>query len=170
MVGALAGIGLSLWLSTGYNFSSTRKQTPWLPLGPTDQCFVNATSTLHNDTSYSLSMYYTTPTVDMDMSTTTGLASSGDHAIHGLDYLYSISYQYFGMMVLIVTVVVGLLVSRMTKPDRQRKVPDHLLLSLKQSVTCCLPDQKTDTRRIGWEDIQRNECWRLWFQPKLMNN
>ena len=56
--------------------------------------------------------------------------------LHGLDYMYSVSYMYFSLLVLIVTLTCGLVVSRLTKIDNRKPIPSHLVLSLWKQFTC----------------------------------
>lgn len=135
------GIIFSLWLSLGYNFSPGRKKTPWLPLGPTDKCnketFVEGMFNnysmfeVENVTEHYLNMYnISSVTEDVD-------ETIEDVEIHGLDYLYSISYMYFSVMVSLVTLSIGIIVSKFTKLERTSPVPSYLMLPLNTKLFRC---------------------------------
>ncbi|KAL4216844.1 hypothetical protein ACF0H5_024564 [Mactra antiquata] len=141
-VSTFCGVIFAMWLSLGYNFSPGRKRTPWLPLGPTDQCYSNVFNT---STNYSSTHFVgsTSPVVNFESTYTTGFEtvnSRPEPEIKGLDNLYSISYTYFGAMVIFVSLAIGLTVSKFTKVENKSPVPSYLMLSFNNRFFTCQPN------------------------------
>jgi SSS family transporter len=129
------GIAFALWLSLGYNFSPGRKRTPWLPLGPTDKCY-NET-----DANMDFFNYSTTLSNITDMMTTEKITATKETGtVQGIDHLYSISYLYISLMVTIVSLTVGLLISKLTKLERKTPVPSYLMLGINKRFFRCQPN------------------------------
>ncbi|KAH3892714.1 hypothetical protein DPMN_016840 [Dreissena polymorpha] len=141
----IVGACFAMWLSLGSNFSPGRLQPAILPLGHTDKCFS------HHNTSLALANFTTTPyvserlghnslydtTVTLSKNTTPGIHET----IHGLNWLYTISYLYISLLVSIVSICAGLIVSKLTD-DRPVKVPDYLMLTLNARFFKCLPNDR----------------------------
>ena len=136
IAGGLSGLVMAAWLSSGYNFSSGRKRTPWLPAGPTDKCW-NTSFTEIDDNIVNGSMTYDLK-IKSDLShISNSKYVSNENDVQGIDYLYSISYLYFASIVLAVTIVVGVIVSKLT--SQTFKPEPHLLLSFPK---CCFNFRK----------------------------
>ncbi|KAL4221250.1 Sodium-coupled monocarboxylate transporter 1 [Mactra antiquata] len=139
LVSILCGVLFAMWLSLGYNFSTGRKETPWLPLGPTDKC-ENSSLAIHNVT-YSVNITFKIAMEDLATGNTTESLSE----ITGLNYLYSISYMYFAAMVTFVSLAVGISISLMTKVERQLPIPRHLMLIINKQFFKCKPNLTDDS-------------------------
>ncbi|KAH3770822.1 hypothetical protein DPMN_172118 [Dreissena polymorpha] len=147
-----------MWMSLGYNFSPGRLQTAILPLGPTDKCFsyhntslarVNFTTTptsvrLGND-SFDDHLHFDELTsangtlFDTTLTPSKNITPGIPQIVQGLDWLYSISYLYFPLLISIVSMCVGLIVSKLTD-DRPVQVPEYLMLKLNVRFFKCLPN------------------------------
>lgn len=134
LVSIAIGFIFALWLSLGYNFSSGRKKTPWLPLGPTDKCFNETVSNMYSGSADTTLPYNN---ISMLVNATVIVETSGNTEIHGTDYLYSISYLYFSVMVSIVSLAIGIPVSKFTKLERKSPIPSYLMLSLNKRFFQC---------------------------------
>ena len=162
MIGAVAGLVFGCWISGGYNFSPGRKITPWLQLGPTDQCFniskengsLNLANPLNGTISFGLfsnRSFIESTTIDTDRP---GLYGT-EQVIYGVDNLYSVSYIYFPALIMIVTVTVALIAGKLIKPIPEEKaVPPHLVLSLRERLLCCFQrdndiPQKTELSKMN---------------------
>ena len=144
-----------LWLSLGQNFSGLVKQAPYLPLGPTDQC-------LSNITTYETNVSLVT-SIDIVLNTTTVATSSGHGNIYttelvsraesgvigsALASFYSISYMYFDLIGVSIVLLVGSLVSLLSKPhitidDKHKYVlPFSALVPRFLKKICCRHKEK----------------------------
>ncbi|KAK3095118.1 hypothetical protein FSP39_010525 [Pinctada imbricata] len=107
-VGGVTGVLFTFWLSIGSNFSKSLKKTPWLPLAPTDMCFAPSNDSLLLTTMNS-SYFYTSPLSTNPTSTI--MEDIVNSEPEGLDKFYSLSYQWFGVVGILVTMVVGTAIS-----------------------------------------------------------
>ncbi|XP_071086138.1 sodium-coupled monocarboxylate transporter 1-like [Haliotis cracherodii] len=124
-VATVTGAVFIFWISIGSYMSTTKRKTPWLPLGPTDRCQV------HNVT-YISGISDTTP----DIFVTTQAYSP-----EGLDKLYSMSYMWFGALGIFFVIVTGAIASYMFNGCRTTKMADtRYLVSVVDQLFCCLPE------------------------------
>ena len=171
VIGTLCGFVLILWIIIGQNFSGAVKPTPYLPLGPTDQCF-NRTGFLENQTwNTSLNESVTIHTIvwkgdtrnvsagnkqlihkiigdqnSLNESAFIGVSSSTSSPENkpkaveksALQTLYSISYMYFNLIGMIITVLIGIAVSLMTQPKTPPRVDKACILPLSVLVPSCI--------------------------------
>ena len=153
--GTICAFMFVLWLSLGQNFSGLVKQAPYLPLGPTDQC-------LSNITTYETNVSLVT-SIDIVLNTTTVATSSGHGNIYttelvsraesgvigsALASFYSISYMYFDLIGVSIVLLVGSLVSLLSKPhitidDKHKYVlPFSALVPRFLKKICCRHKEK----------------------------
>ena len=149
---------IGAWLVSGYTLSKGKKQTPWLPLGPTDKCNIatdthialnvslpgNVTETVdtggivsaaHVNSPQYDSRNKSTSTDGMNMENT----PAGKVNPRGLDVLYSLSYLYFTLIIAVVSLLSGIIASKLSKVERQTPVPDNLVFSLNKQFFKCRP-------------------------------
>ncbi|KAK3095575.1 hypothetical protein FSP39_016251 [Pinctada imbricata] len=107
-VGGVTGVFFTFWLSMGSNFSRSLRKTPWLPLAPTDQCFPVVNDSLLM-TTMNLSQLYVSPL--SSYQTSTMMEDVIRNEPQGLDKFYALSYQWFSVVGVLVTVVVGTVIS-----------------------------------------------------------
>ena len=124
LIGGCLGLLVALWFSFGYNFSTTLPKTPWLPLGPTDGC----PASLLNQTDISI-----IAAQNMTTESNINLNESPKEAV-GLDKVFSLSYQYFCTLSILMTVLSGLLISYLRPSDYQ--VPADRLFSIRSCICC----------------------------------
>ncbi|XP_067670312.1 sodium-coupled monocarboxylate transporter 1-like [Haliotis asinina] len=133
-VATVTGAVFIFWISIGSYMSTTKRKTPWLPLGPTDRCPVDNITFISD-------FNYTIP----DISVTTEA-----YTPQGLDKLYSLSYMWFGALGIFVVVAVGAIVSYMANGCRTTKKADtRYLVSVVDQLFCCLPEPLKHFFRCG---------------------
>ncbi|KAL5004656.1 hypothetical protein ScPMuIL_018112, partial [Solemya velum] len=150
--GGIIGVTLVLWISLGQNFSPTIKKTPWLQPAPIDQCYEDGlNSTFNNFTQISTFYSRLTTTVSpVSISTLNTKEDTLNYNLRsGLDKLYSMSYQWFGALGCIVTVVMGISVSYATGAADPSKVDERYILPFFDQLFCCLPEKLRKRLRFG---------------------
>ena len=139
ILGTLAGLSFALWLSIGYNFSPDIQQAPWLSPGPIDKCSMQV-SDLN-----STFLPFVNHTMIKANRTQGFTADSYD--IRGLGYLYNISYLYFPLMVVIVSILVGIVTSKVTASKDEPKIPPNLIMVFWKQILCCMTFKKKYVNR-----------------------
>ena len=161
VAGTLLAFGLILWIIIGQNFGGVVKKAPYLPLGPTDQCS-NATtesnlttvatvrySEMLNDTIFIFANNTTQPHQRLPVS----------ENVSGLQVLYSISYMYFNLIAVIITLTAGVIVSLCTQPEIPMSVDKNCILPLTTLVPSCLKKRlfKKEERHIDLQETSELE-------------
>ena len=121
VIGVISAMTFVLWLNLGQTFSPSVKQTPFLPLGPIDQCQENNSRT-SIDSMFHASMSeinpynvsYNNNNVSVFSTSTVETSSSTREEKSGLAVLYSISYMYFDLIGVVIVLTVGSIVSLFT--------------------------------------------------------
>ena len=123
VIGVISAMTFVLWLNLGQTFSPSMKQTPFLPLGPIDQCQVNNSRTsidsmfnasiLDINPPYNFS-YNNNNDVSVFSTSTVETSSSTQEEKSDLDVLYSISYMYFDLIGVVIVLTVESIVSLFT--------------------------------------------------------
>jgi Na+/proline symporter len=118
------GLIFSLWLIFGQTFSSDLARTPYLPLGPTDQCPIRTknASYFNFENSQVANITTSAATFSPEASETKPLSS--------ISMFYSISYMYFHLIGTILTVFVAVIGSILPLPIYQpiQKVNESCVL------------------------------------------
>ncbi|XP_053383230.1 sodium-coupled monocarboxylate transporter 1-like [Mercenaria mercenaria] len=118
------GLVVSLWLIFGQTFSSDLTRTPYLPLGPTDQCpnsTKNGSFTIYLENAQTVS----TSTVSTAWSSAATKAMESKQ-LSGLKVFYSISFMYFHLIGTIITIIVAVIGSIIPLPiQKQRAMVDE---------------------------------------------
>ena len=139
IVGTLVGLGFALWLSVGYNFSPDIPQTPWLSPGPIEKCPLQ-----HSELN---TTFYQVINFTNNNSNRSEGFTEGSYEIRGLGYLYNISYLYFPLMVMIVSILVGIITSKVTASKDEPKIPSNLILVFWKQILCCLTFKKKEVNQ-----------------------
>jgi len=128
-IGTLTGVFFVLWLNLGQNFFANIPKTPYLPLGPTDKCVLtdigNYTSSILLNNS-NVNAAYSVNTSQAPAFSTAVVAEQED--ITGMKTFYSISYMYFNLIGVIVTMTVSIILSLCMQPDMREPVHKHTTL------------------------------------------
>ena len=162
VTGTILAFGLMLWIIIGQNFSGVVKKTPYLPLGPTDQC--SNTTTESNLTTMATVRYF-----EMRDNTSIIFVNNTtqphqelpvkENAPSGLEALYSISYMYFNLIAVIITLTTGIIVSLCTQPEIPVSVDKNCILPLTVLVPSCLRKKlfKEEERYLDSRDTSELE-------------
>ncbi|CAL1538590.1 unnamed protein product [Lymnaea stagnalis] len=130
IVGAITGLGLSMWLAIGSYVYGIH-----LPSKP----FPNGTCPAYTN----VTMVTTTlsPMTTMPFSTMANLtmASSGGGGRHGFEYFYSISYLWFSTIGMLAVIIIGLVVSFITGANSIHDVPTKYQIPVFSRLCCYLP-------------------------------
>ena len=116
LAGAI-GICFSTWLIIGrFSTDNAKLSPPPLPSASVDKCLVNLTQQFNGS-----SLQY----------------DALDYPV-GIDYLYSVSYQAFGVLSIGLTFLVGLLTIYLTRSRAPKTVPKNTTLNFRKQFCCCL--------------------------------
>ncbi|KAL4230625.1 Sodium-dependent multivitamin transporter [Mactra antiquata] len=139
IISALTVLALSLWLMLGHTFSPGVKQTPHLPLGPIDNCYIPDNITANESlvetsfvsTSQMYVNYTSTSIYSLKISNTSSPGLTDTNTSRSvLDSLYSLSYMYFHLLGTILTVVLATITSLLTQPKQHVESNDPCTISL----------------------------------------
>ncbi|KAL4238392.1 hypothetical protein ACF0H5_003101 [Mactra antiquata] len=137
VIGTLTGMCFVLWLSIGQNFNANLPKTPYLPLGPTDQCPVSLNS--YTNTSSSSILLNVTSGHPYNVTTQSiSTTITTEYNRTGIQKFYSISYMYFNLIGCIITLLVGSIISVFTQPKVQEPLAEHTTLSFSVFVPSCI--------------------------------
>ena len=118
VIGVISAMTFVLWLNLGQTFSPSMKQTPFLPLGPIDQCQVNDSRTsiesMFNASILDINPPYNVSYNNNNDVSTVETSSSTPEEKSDLAVLYSISYMYFDLIGVVIVLTVGSIVSLFT--------------------------------------------------------
>ncbi|XP_069104537.1 sodium-coupled monocarboxylate transporter 1-like [Argopecten irradians] len=134
-LGALTGGSLCVlvigWISFGKYASSGVRVSTKLPPAATDRCFLS-NNTFSNYSEFHPALSNTSVQYDilMTMKPPTGP--------QGIDVLYSLSYRWLAATGILIVIITGSLVSRLSAPV---PVDPSLVISLCDSLCCCLPEK-----------------------------
>ncbi|KAL3847668.1 hypothetical protein ACJMK2_018568 [Sinanodonta woodiana] len=74
----------------------------------------------------------------------------------GISRLYTVSYQWFGTIGILTTIVVGVIVSLLTGPTKREASDPRYLISFYDEIFCCLPEFIRKIFRCGY-NFKREE-------------
>lgn len=77
------------------------------------------------------------------------MPANADSISSGLTALYSISYQYYSLIEVIILVTVGMAVSALTGFSDPKKIDPKLLIPVYRKLLCCCPKSFRDTAKCG---------------------
>ncbi|GAB1599095.1 sodium-dependent multivitamin transporter-like isoform X1 [Argonauta hians] len=127
IVGTLCAASLTLTISFGSLFSKTLPRKPFLPPAPIDHCPGRNIS--------NVSIAY----IDTYTTTAKMITNSTEIQIHGIQWLFSISYTMIAPIAIIVVFTIGCIVSlAFYKPH---EVNRKYVISLFDKCCCCLPNR-----------------------------
>ncbi|KAH9509620.1 Sodium-coupled monocarboxylate transporter 1, partial [Bulinus truncatus] len=133
--GAVVGLGLSFWMAFGAYINGIRLPPKPFPSGTCHiSSNINSSSSHMTTTLSTLTSSTAMSNLTMDIKTL-GVAPSRT----GLDGFYAISYLYFPVVGVLSCVVVGLLVSFITGPNKIADVPAKYQIPVASRLCCCLP-------------------------------
>ena len=146
VTGAVSGMLVSMVLNLGQTFVKIPSST-YLPLGPTDKCFA---SDIRNDSDLArnvtnvveIGAYLlgtTTLHSSINFSVETG-ATDHPNSTTLLQKIFGISFMLFSLIGFLVTVIVGVITSLLTKPTPREKVDTMTLYPLPDKFCCLFPD------------------------------
>ncbi|KAH9509625.1 Sodium-coupled monocarboxylate transporter 1 [Bulinus truncatus] len=133
--GAVVGLGLSFWMAFGAYINGIRLPPKPFPSGT---CHIsnNINSSSSHMTTILSTLTSSTAMSNLTMDIKTlGVAPSRT----GMDGFYAISYLYFPVVGVLSCVVVGLLVSFITGPNKIADVPAKYQIPVASRLCCCLP-------------------------------
>ncbi|XP_060592895.1 sodium-coupled monocarboxylate transporter 2-like [Ruditapes philippinarum] len=155
-VSTFIGICLVLWMIIGQNFSASIPKTPYLPLGPTDQCPISETYNISNVFDYLNQTFVNISTTISNVTPSLNQTASTAHTARtGLETFYSISYMYFHLIGCILVIFLSVIISLFTQPEFPEPVSDKTVLPFSIFVPPCLKsnyDLDSDS-----SDIQERE-------------
>ena len=146
IIGALAGMFVSMTLNLGQTFI-TIPSSKYLPLGPIDNCFVsdirNGSDLPKNATNViEIGAYLLGTTASQSSQTITIETGAAEHAssMTLLQKIFGISFMLFSLIGFLVTVIVGVVTSLLTKPTPREKVDTTTLYPLPDTFCSLFPD------------------------------
>lgn len=132
VLGTFVSCGLTLWMSYGSSFSTTRVRTPRLSPASMENCLIG-NDTLTNFTE--ISYVQTTP------------FAVENQEMHGLDKLYSLSYTLISVVGILSMLIIGSIIDL---PSYDRTKVDHTnIVPLFDKICCCLPNCLLKLCRCG---------------------
>ncbi|XP_060086133.1 uncharacterized protein LOC132565496 [Ylistrum balloti] len=153
-----------LWISLGLNFFTSTPSQPWLPPNPTDKCFadselatnhtfmkdyghfINLTTFSHNDVSSRIAKY------QQEMEVFNAIEPQG------FDKLYSVSFRWFGAIGVLMTILLGALVSYFTDHPTADEVDVRYILPLGDQLFPYLPKKARRYLDFG-VDFRKRSRW-----------
>ncbi|XP_069118760.1 sodium-dependent multivitamin transporter-like [Argopecten irradians] len=140
IVGGATSVLLVAWITIGKMTSSGTRQNPTLGPAPIYNCPLYNVS---SDTSYANSITTTVGNVTSRPDTTI-------RGPYGLDVLYSLSFHYLQPIGIIIVLVVGSIVSRLTKKTSESQTVDpDLVVPVCDLLCCCIPNAIKERLNIG---------------------
>ncbi|XP_033759924.1 uncharacterized protein LOC117342058 [Pecten maximus] len=152
-----------LWLSLGLNFFTSAPSQPWLPPNPTDKCSMD-TTTFENSTGLvNTSMFINSSFTQSDLSVRIDtyrkeMDNFKANPPQGLDKLYSVSFRWFGAIGVMMTVVVGAIVSYLTDHPSTDEVDVRYSLPLGDQLFPYLPKKARRYLDFG-VDFGKRKRW-----------
>ncbi|KAL5005290.1 hypothetical protein ScPMuIL_018746 [Solemya velum] len=138
-LGGIAGFAMVAWISIGKKMSSTLPKTPWLPLAPTDMCYiVDSTNASH----------WRNTTTNYYKSSANSTTMSPSMELQGLDNLYALSYQWLASVGIITSILVGVLCS-LAAGGASAEVNTQYVLPYFDRMCCCFPRSWRKGLRCG---------------------
>ena len=138
MIGAITGMVVSMTLNIGQRFVSI-PSSAYLPLGPTDKCFVSHLneSVLTGNTTDAMNIesHYLSSAVTESAQNITTTVNTTDSTI--FQKLFGISFMLFSLIGFLITVIVGVIASLLTKETATEKI-DHMTLYPLPDRVCSL--------------------------------
>lgn len=146
LIGLISGMTLSLWINFGSQFSDMPSY-PYLPSGPTDQCYIYEEEANENVTYVNRYMAenitnITVTFASTNISTTLAESEASSESLSPLQKMYSISYIMFSFIGFITSMIVGSLVSLITSSSD--KVNEKCLFSFRKHFIEELFGKKSD--------------------------
>ncbi|XP_069103875.1 sodium-dependent multivitamin transporter-like [Argopecten irradians] len=142
IVGGITGMTLVLWISLGKSFSTTLAPPPRLPPAPVDMCL----NTTHNREDMMTSLGSVHNVTDYPNNNTYITEHSHNH---GLDVLYSISYFWMTPLTILVTFILGTIVSVLSGRPNPSEVDVKYLLPFFDYCFPCLPERLKNVLHCG---------------------
>ena len=157
VIGVISAMTIVLWLSLGQNFSPSVTQTPFLALGPIDQCQRNNSRT-STDFMLNSSIQDISPPYDVLLPTSTiETSSSNSEEKSGLTVFYSISYMYFDLIGVFIVLTAGSIVSLFTARAVPVSADDKYILPLSVFIPriirkkCC---KKNEDVKVTTQELE----------------
>ncbi|KAL3847667.1 hypothetical protein ACJMK2_018567 [Sinanodonta woodiana] len=149
IVGAVAGLVFAVWISMGQMMTKGSVKNTRLPPAPVISC---------PGMNVSRSDFYTMNTTNEALYTAMWTATEttvtanpvSDLELTGISRLYMLSYQWFGTIGILTTIVVGLIVSFLTGPMKPEESDPRYLISFYDEIFCCLPLTIRKVLRCGY--------------------
>ncbi|OWF41457.1 sodium-coupled monocarboxylate transporter 1-like [Mizuhopecten yessoensis] len=161
LVGGIAGMAITLWISMGQSFSTSLRREQALPFAPIDRCFPVVNNTFMNmsiTTPENVSTTFDTPTSVPDILNST-LAPFVNTGPQGLDRFYAISFYWFDTLALIVILTVAITVSFIVGRPSTRQVNMKYILSFSEQFFPCLPEKAKIFLTCGVDiEKRRRKC------------
>ena len=154
LFGALSGMLVSMTLNLGQTFV-TVPSYEYLPLGPTGSCVRPSLSNISvnfSNTSNEPAIYLPVlPTLPSSMNSTSSMyidSSADDNAVTLLQKVFGVSFMLFSLIGFLVTIIIGCIVSLLTKPTPKEMVDNRTLYPVSDRLCSIFPDSffysKTD--------------------------
>ena len=141
MMGAISGMVASITLNLGQRFISITSLA-YLPLGPTDKCFVshlNDSVLISNATNaMTTEDYYVSSIVTQSAMNVTTTIDTTDTTL--FQKIFGISFMLFSLIGFLVTVIVGVIASILTEPTAKEKIDTMTLYPLPDRICSLFPD------------------------------
>jgi len=162
LIGAVLGFAFTSWISMGIAFAGVKK-TPWLPPASTQFCPVDNTTDVIGLTSHqNVSHWMSANSTDLDLGgdrNLTGIAEvlsdalnsvteavteaittpDPDDKFQGIEKIYTISYQWLGLIGLFSAIIFGLIASILTGQNQPGDVDPRLLVPVTEIAFFWLP-------------------------------
>ncbi|XP_064595749.1 sodium-coupled monocarboxylate transporter 2-like [Liolophura sinensis] len=160
--GSIGAFALVFWIAMGSSFSPLTVKTPYLPAAPIDQCpgYNNSAGNL-TMAAWNASDYMSTgvPVAENDISVE--LPEKIYREYSGIDsflsYLYSLSYMWYSLIGMILTVAFGLIVSHATGANPPGTIDPKYIIPIFDQLFCYLPSSVRDKLRYGKDFIPKDE-------------
>ncbi|XP_019629944.1 PREDICTED: sodium-coupled monocarboxylate transporter 2-like [Branchiostoma belcheri] len=146
LAGLLTSLAMSLWVGLG-GFVWPRSR--WMPPVSTEGCpSVNVTANITTQSTVAM----VTALYDVN---NTAEPTSIDYPPESV--LYELSYAYLGAFATVICIVIGLLVSCITGPQKPEELDPKLTIPVCDSLFCCLPNSWLKCLRCGVKQDQTED-------------
>ncbi|KAL3847665.1 hypothetical protein ACJMK2_018565 [Sinanodonta woodiana] len=149
ITGALAGLVFTFWIAMGQMMTAGSVKNTRLPPGPLTSCpGMNASVPEFNSVINTSEAFHTT--LWTSTIATVDSAPVLEPELTGISRLYMVSYQWFGTIGILTTIVVGVIVSFLTGPVKPADSDPRYLISFYDEMFCCLPISIRKVLRCGY--------------------
>ncbi|KAK3589686.1 hypothetical protein CHS0354_015192 [Potamilus streckersoni] len=156
IIGVLAALVFTCWIAIGQMMTQGSVKDTRLPPAPVISC---PNMNVSRSDFYTMNTTFEALYTAMWISTETTLPAKpvSELELTGMSRLYTVSYQWFGTIGILTTIVVGVIVSLMTGPTKPEESDPRYLISFYDEIFCCLPLSIRKIFRCGYNFKREKE-------------